>query len=213
MYALIEFSKIIDKLNLWIGRAASWLVLIMVLISTVNALSRKLFALSSNAFLEIQWYLFAALFLLSAAYTLQKQEHVRIDLLLNRFSVRNRLRIELAGFIVFFFPFVLTMIALSVPFAWHAFQSGEMSSNAGGLIRWPVYALIPIGFILLALQGISEVIKRLATEDNTIAVEDVLPQAVVSAPDHQPSLPFDYEAEPVVKRPKPLRKDAGHLPD
>lgn len=162
MNALLKLSSLIDALSERIGRSVSWLVLAAVLISAANAIVRKAFNTSSNAFLEIQWYLFAALFLLAAGYTMLRQEHVKIDVVLGRFSRRTQVKVEILGILLFLFPFVVQVVRLSLPFAWNGYVSGEMSSNAGGLIRWPVYALIPIGFTLLGLQGFSELIKRIA---------------------------------------------------
>jgi TRAP-type mannitol/chloroaromatic compound transport system permease small subunit len=160
--ALLQLSKAIDALNERIGRWASWLVLAAVLISAINAVVRKAFNVSSNAYLEIQWYLFAAMFLLAAGYTMLRQEHVKIDVILHRFSKRTQIKIEIFGIVAFLFPLVLTVIDLSWPLVVKAWVTGEMSSNAGGLIRWPVYAMLPIGFALLGLQGISELVKRVA---------------------------------------------------
>jgi TRAP-type mannitol/chloroaromatic compound transport system permease small subunit len=159
--ALLNLSRLIDRLNELVGRGVSWLVLAAVLISAVNAVVRKAFNTSSNAFLEIQWYLFAAVFLLAAGYTLLRQEHVKIDVILHRFSKRTQIKVEIFGIVAFLMPFVVITIDLVVPLVIRAFQTGEMSSNAGGLIRWPVYALVPLGFLLLGLQGISELIKRI----------------------------------------------------
>jgi TRAP-type mannitol/chloroaromatic compound transport system permease small subunit len=160
--ALLKISGLIDALNERVGRSASWLVLFAVVISAGNAIVRKVFNNSSNALLEIQWYLFAALFLLAAGYTMLRQEHVKIDVILGRFARRTQVKIEIFGILVFLFPFVFEVLQLSIPFALNGYHSGEMSSNAGGLIRWPVYAMIPLGFGLLGLQGLSELIKRLA---------------------------------------------------
>lgn len=159
---LLSLSRLIDRLSEFIGRWLSWLVLAAVLISAVNAIVRKAFDMSSNAFLEIQWYLFAAVFLLAAGYTLLRQEHVRIDVVLHRFSRPTQVKIEMFGIVVFLFPFVFAVVDLVLPLVFRAYTSGEMSSNAGGLIRWPVFALLPIGFTLLGLQGLSELIKRIA---------------------------------------------------
>ena len=162
MPALLNFSRMIDQLNEWVGRWVSWLVLAAVLISAANAVVRKAFNFSSNAFLEIQWYLFAAVFLLGAGYTMLRQEHVRIDVVLSRFAKRTQVKIEMFGIVAFLMPFVITVVVLVWPLVTKAYISGEMSSNAGGLIRWPVFALVPAGFCLLGLQGVSEFIKRLA---------------------------------------------------
>jgi TRAP-type mannitol/chloroaromatic compound transport system permease small subunit len=160
--ALLKLSKLIDGLNEFVGRHVAWLVLAAVLISAINAIVRKAFNTSSNAFLEIQWYLFAAVFLLASGYTMLRQEHVKIDVLLHRFSRRTQIKIEIFGIVAFLFPFVFAVIDLVWPLVVRAYFSGEMSQNAGGLIRWPVFALVPAGFTLLGLQGLSELIKRLA---------------------------------------------------
>ncbi len=162
MSILLKLSRLIDALNEFVGRWLAWLVLAAVLISAGNAAVRKVFDTSSNAWLEIQWYLFAAVFLLAAGYTLLRQEHVKIDVVLGRFSRRTQVKVELFGLLVFLLPFVVVVIDLIWPLLVRAYETKEMSSNAGGLIRWPVYALIPIGFALLGLQGVSEVIKRVA---------------------------------------------------
>jgi len=162
LYSLLGLSRLIDKLNEFVGRHVSWLVLAAVVVSAVNAVVRKAFNTSSNAFLEVQWYFFAGIFLLGAGYTMLRQEHVRIDVILSRFARPTQVKVEIFGILVFLFPLVWTVITLVTPLVIQAIQSGEMSSNAGGLIRWPVYALVPAGFALLGLQGISELIKRLA---------------------------------------------------
>jgi len=159
--ALLQLSRGIDRLTEFIGRWVAWLVLAAVVISAGNATVRKVFNTSSNAWLEVQWYLFSAVFLLAAGYTLLRQEHVRIDVILSRFSRRTQVKIELFGLLCFLLPMAITVIDLVLPLVLRAYTSGEMSSNAGGLIRWPVFALVPVGFSLLALQAVSEVIKRL----------------------------------------------------
>jgi TRAP-type mannitol/chloroaromatic compound transport system permease small subunit len=160
--SLIKMSSLIDALNERIGRSAIWLVLIAALISATNAVVRKVFSVSSNAFLEIQWYLFAGIFLLGAAYTLRHNEHVRIDVLSSRFSKRTQHLIEIFGTLLFLLPLCGMMVWLSVPWFIQSFTSGEVSANAGGLTLWPVKLLVPIGFALLGLQGLSELIKRIA---------------------------------------------------
>ena len=162
MAPLLTLSRLIDRMNEWIGRWVAWLVLAAVLISAANAVSRKAFNMSSNAFLEIQWYLFAAVFLLASGYTLLRQEHVKIDVVSGRFSKRTQIWIEIVGICVFLLPFVYMIIKLAMPLVINAYVTGEMSSNAGGLIRWPVFALLPLGLLLLGVQGISELIKRAA---------------------------------------------------
>jgi TRAP-type mannitol/chloroaromatic compound transport system permease small subunit len=160
--ALLRLSKLIDRLNELVGRWVSWLVLAAVLISAINASVRKAFNTSSNSFLEIQWYLFAAVFLLGAGYTMLRQEHVKIDVVLHRFSKRTQIKVEIFGIVCFLLPFVISVVDLVWPLVVRAYVMGEMSSNAGGLIRWPVFALVPAGFVLLGLQGVSELIKRVA---------------------------------------------------
>ena len=162
MASLLRLSALNDALNRAVGRATGWLVLVAVLISAGNAVSRKTLNLSSNAMLEIQWYLFAAVFLLCAGYTLLNKEHVRVDLVYARLSRRNQLLVEIFGTLAFLLPMVLLILVLSWPPFIEAWESGEMSSNAGGLIRWPVKLLIPIGFLLLLLQALSELIKDVA---------------------------------------------------
>lgn len=162
MAPLLSLSRLIDRCSEWIGRWVAWLVLAAVLISAANAIVRKTFDTSSNAFLEIQWYLFAAVFLLAAGYTLMRQEHVRIDVILSRFSKRTQIWIDIFGLCFFLLPFVYVVVDLSWPIVARAYRTNEMSSNAGGLIRWPVFALLPLGIALLGLQGLSELIKRFA---------------------------------------------------
>jgi TRAP-type mannitol/chloroaromatic compound transport system permease small subunit len=159
--ALLKLSRLIDALSERVGHAVAWLILAAVLISAGNAIVRKTFNTSSNGLLEIQWYLFAAVFLLAAGYTLLRGEHVKIDVVFGRFSKRTQIRIEIFGLLVFLLPFVYAVLIEFMPLFLKALHSGEMSENAGGLIRWPVYAMVPLGFALLGLQGVSEVIKRL----------------------------------------------------
>lgn len=160
MNLLLSLSRLIDAMNERIGKGAMWLILAAVLISTVNAVVRKAFNWSSNGLLEIQWYLFSAVFLLAAGYTLLRHEHVKIDVILGRFARRTQVKVEIFGLIAFLLPFVFVVIDLVMPLVTRAYVSNEMSSNAGGLIRWPVYALVPAGFMLLGLQAVSELIKR-----------------------------------------------------
>ena len=162
MAALLQFSRLIDRMSEWVGRWLAWLVLAAVLISALNAVVRKAFNFSSNAYLEIQWYLFAAVFLLAAGYTMLRQEHVKIDVISGHLSKRAQIWIDIIGLTCFVLPLVYVVIHLSVPLAVRAYVMNEYSSNAGGLIRWPVFALLPIGFALLGLQAISELIKRVA---------------------------------------------------
>jgi TRAP-type mannitol/chloroaromatic compound transport system permease small subunit len=162
MSFLLKLSTWIDTLNTKVGKLTTWLILITTLISAGNAIVRKIFDTSSNALLEVQWYIFAGVFLLGAAYGLLQNSHVRIDFISSRLSARTRNWIDVVGIVVALIPFCMLSIYLSWPLFVQAYQSGEMSQNAGGLIRWPAYALIPAGFFLLMLQGISEMIKRLA---------------------------------------------------
>ena len=162
MELLLRISRAIDALNERVGRTVLWLVLVAVLISAANAVVRKVFSVSSNAFLEAQWYLFSAIFLLASGYTLLRNEHVRIDVVLHRFSKRTQIWIDVFGIVVFLLPAAALIGSLAWPLFVKAYVSGEMSENAGGLIRWPAYLLMPIGFFLLVLQGISELIKRVA---------------------------------------------------
>ena len=162
MVFFLSLSKRIDQFSEWVGRWVAWLVLAAVLISAGNAVVRKAFNMSSNAFLEIQWYLFAAVFMLAAGYTLMRQEHVKIDVISGRFSKRTQIWIDIVGICLFLFPFIFMLIKLSMPLVINAYITGEVSSNAGGLIRWPVFALLPLGLLLLGVQGISELIKRIA---------------------------------------------------
>ena len=162
MAPLLSLSRLIDRITTRVGSWVSWLVLAAVLISAINATVRKAFNTSSNAYLEIQWYLFAAVFLLAAGYTLMRQEHVRIDVISGRFSKRTQIWIDIVGLAFFVLPLVYTVVHLSVPLVIRAYEMNEYSQNAGGLIRWPVFALLPIGFVLLGFQAISELIKRVA---------------------------------------------------
>jgi TRAP-type mannitol/chloroaromatic compound transport system permease small subunit len=159
---LLAISRAIDALNERVGRLVLWLVLVMVLVSAGNALSRYALNLSSNAWLELQWYLFAAVFLLCSGYTLLHNEHIRIDVVSSRLSRRTQVWIDIFGTVFFLFPLSITFMCLSWPIFVNAWVSGEISSNAGGLIRWPARLLVPVGFFLLTLQGVSELIKRIA---------------------------------------------------
>ncbi len=162
MTILLAVSRLIDAINGAIGRWVSWLLLAAVLISAGNAVIRKVFDISSNAWLEVQWYLFGTVFMLAAAYALQRNDHVRIDVLAGNFKKRTRDWIDLLGHIFFLLPFCLMMTYFAWPFFWRSFISGEMSSNAGGLIIWPAKASIFVGFLMLNLQAFSEIIKRSA---------------------------------------------------
>ncbi len=158
----VALSRAIDRLNSLVGRATGWLVLVAVLVSVGNAVSRYAFKLSSNAWLELQWYLIAAVFLLCAGYTLLHQQHVKIDILYQRWSRRTQLKIDIFGTLFFLLPMAVMLMLLSWPVFVDALRSGEVSSNTGGLPLWWARLLVPLGFGLLTLQGLSELIKRIA---------------------------------------------------
>ncbi len=162
MKALLSLSHAIDKLNERVGLTVSWLVLAAVLISAANAVVRKAFNVSSNSFLEIQWYLFSVVFLFCAGYTLLRNQHVRIDVIAGRLSPQAQAWIDILGTIFFLLPMSLTIMWLSWPVFIEAYQRHEVSTNAGGLIIWPARLMVPIGFFLLIIQGVSELIKRVA---------------------------------------------------
>ena len=162
MKFLLKLSGLIDTLSEHVGRTIMWLILLAVLLSAGNAIVRKAFRMGSNAFIDMQWYLFSGVFLLGAGYVFLKNVHVRIDFLSGRLSARARSWVDIVGIIVFLAPFCWILIYLSWPLFVKAWQSGEMSQNAGGLIRWPVYLLLPVGMALLLLQSASELIKRIA---------------------------------------------------
>ena len=162
MHFLLRVSGLIDALNERVGKIVGWAVLLSVLVSAINASLRYSLDIASNAWLELQWYLFAAVFLLCSGYTLLRNEHIRIDILAGRFSRRVQTWIDIIGTIFFLLPMAILIMWLSWPVFWDSYVGHEMSSNAGGLVRWPVKILIPIGFFLLALQGLSELVKRIA---------------------------------------------------
>lgn len=162
MRQLLALARLIDRLNEGTGKAAAWLVLVAVLVSTLNALARYALHIGSNAFLELQWYLYSAVFLLGAAWTLRRNEHIRIDVVVGRFSPRVHAWIDILGGVFFLLPLCGLILWAGVPFALDAIRSGEVSSNAGGLILWPARLLIPVAFFLLLAQGCSEIIKRFA---------------------------------------------------
>lgn len=162
MNILLRLSRLIDAINNGVGQLVYWLVLLAVIISSGNATIRYVFSTSSNAWLELQWYLFSAVFLLCAGYTFLKNEHIRIDVIVGRFSKRVHAWIDIFGIILFLFPMALLIMVLSWPMVVSSYDIHEMSNNAGGLLRWPVKLLMPVGFLLLVLQGISELIKRIA---------------------------------------------------
>ncbi len=162
MNFLLSVSRLIDAVNERIGRLVYWLVLIMVLVSAGNALSRYALSVASNAWLELQWYLFAAVFLLCAGYTLRHNEHIRIDVIAGLLSRRAQAWIDIFGTVFFLLPMATFIMWLSWPIFMNAWNSNEVSGSAGGLIRWPVRLLVPLGFFLLSLQGVSELIKQIA---------------------------------------------------
>ena len=160
MQGLLTFSGAVDRFNTWLNRYVIWLILGATVISGINAVVRKAFNTSSNAFLEVQWYLFAASFLLASCYTLLQNEHVKIDVIYSRFSRRTQTQIDIFGFAFFMLPVCTAVLWFGIPFFWKGLMTGEMSSNAGGLIRWPAMLMLPLGFSMVFLQGLSEIIKR-----------------------------------------------------
>ena len=191
MPALLKISQLIDRLNNRIGRLAYWLTLAAVLVSSGNAVIRSLFDISSNAWLELQWYLFSGVFLLCGGYALLHNAHVRIDVVYTRWSRRTQLWIDILGTLFFLLPMAVLIMVLSWPVFINAYVGNEMSSNSGGLVIWPARLLLPIGFFLLTLQGISELIKRIAIlrglipdqtlDEAGISAEEELAQAILEA--------------------------------
>ena len=171
MKLLLGLSRAIDAVNQRLSFVADWLVLLSCLISAGNAFSRYAFNISSNAWLEIQWYMFGAVVLLGASYTLKKNEHVRVDIVYANVSTRRQIGIDIFGFILFLLPATIIMAYLSWPIFYNSWSQGEISANAGGLVRWPVKILLPIGFALVSLQGISELIKRIAMLSGQMKVD------------------------------------------
>ena len=162
MQALLALSRAIDRINEIIGRTVGWLILVAILVSAVNATVRKVFDTSSNAWLELQWYLYGAAFLMAAAYTLKQNEHIRIDIVYGMWSRRTQYWIDLVGHVLFLLPFVVLMVWLLWPYVLQSFRSGEHSSNAGGLILWPAKGFLLVGFIQLLAQALSEIVKKIA---------------------------------------------------
>ena len=195
MNALLAVSRAIDALNRSIGRGVIWLVLAAVVISAVNAIVRKSFDMSSNAFLETQWYLFSAIFLLCAPYTLLSNEHIRIDVFAGRLSNRTQTWIDVFGTVLFLLPMALVIMFLSWTVFMRSWAINEMSTNAGGLIVWPARLLVPVGFFLLSLQGISQLIKLVAhlrgqgpdpnVKHDPIAAEKELAEAILREREHK----------------------------
>lgn len=171
MPLLLQFSRTVDRINSAIGRHVCWLILLAVLISTCNALVRKIFNISSNAFLELQWYLFSAVFLLAGAHTLARNAHVRIDVLSSRLSPKGQIWVEILGLVFFLTPVCVLVIVTAWPVFMESLQTGEVSNNAGGLILWPARLLVPVGFTLLLLQGFSQLIKRMAELRGVVPAE------------------------------------------
>lgn len=189
MSPLLSLSRLIDGFSTLVGKLMMWFILATTLISASNAIVRKLFNVGSNSLLEIQWYLFAAVFMLGSGYAFLKNAHVRIDFISSKFSHRGRNIVDIVGILVFVFPLCYIMTTLSWPVFHNAWVSGEMSSNAGGLVRWPVYGLIPLGFVILAIQAVSELIKRVAfltghgpdvLSNNELSDEEKLAQALLA---------------------------------
>ncbi|ASY56878.1 MULTISPECIES: TRAP transporter small permease subunit [Sinorhizobium] len=187
MNPLLGFSRLIDAITERIGKAVSWLILVAVLVSAGNAVIRKAFNVSSNAWLEAQWYLFGAAFMFAAAYTLSQNEHIRIDVVYGMFSRRVQHWIDLFGHVFFLMPFVVLMLYYLVPYVQMSYVSGEVSSSAGGLIIWPAKAILLFGFILLALQGVSEIIKKIAIMTGNM--DDPTPYVPTHAPLEDPVAP------------------------
>ena len=198
MRMLLALSRLIDAVNTAVGRSISWLILVVVVISAGNALSRKFLHSSSNAWLELQWYLFGALFLLASGYTLLKNDHVRVDILAQKLSKRGQIRIEIFGLLFFLLPACCLIMWFAWPMFWESWITNEQSSNSGGLVRWPVKLLIPIGFSLLIAGAVSQLIKCVAflrgqapdptrrgegrTPEEEFA-EEIARQALADAPD------------------------------
>lgn len=168
MQGLLALSRAIDRLNEIIGKTVMWAIFVAILVSAANAVVRKVFNTSSNSWLELQWYLFGAAFMLAAAYTLKQNEHIRIDIFYGTRSRRTQHWIDLFGHVLFLMPFVVLMAWMMVPYAWQAWKIGQVSTNAGGLMIWPARAILAAGFILLVLQGISEIIKKIAVMQGLI---------------------------------------------
>lgn len=168
MQGVLGISRAIDRLSEIIGKSVMWLIFIAIIISATNAVVRKAFNMSSNAWLEAQWYLFGAAFLLASAYTLKQNEHIRIDIFYGTRTRRTQHWIDLIGHVFFLLPFVVLMAWMLIPYAWQAYDIGQVSTNAGGLIIWPARALLAAGFVLLTLQAVSEIIKKIAVMQGLI---------------------------------------------
>ena len=177
MHGALGLARAIDRLSEIIGKSVMWLIFVAIIISAVNAVVRKAFNMSSNAWLEAQWYLFGAAFLLASAYTLSQNEHIRIDIFYGTRTRRTQHWIDLFGHVFFLLPFVVLMAWMLIPYAWQAYEIGQISTNSGGLIIWPARALLAAGFVLLSLQAVSEIIKKIAVMRGDM--ED--PHPVISA--------------------------------
>jgi TRAP-type mannitol/chloroaromatic compound transport system permease small subunit len=171
MRTLLRISAAIDWLNEQFGRFSNWLVLAACLVSAGNAMFRYAFSLSSNGFLEVQWYMFALMVMLGASYTFRRNEHVRVEILYLHLTEQGQLWLDLIGTIVFLLPVCILMVGLSWPFFMQSYEVGEWSNNSGGLLRWPIKLVIPAGFALLLLQGISEIIKRIAALAGWVVID------------------------------------------
>ena len=171
MRPLLALSAGIDWLNEKVGNVCNWLVLAACVVSAANAMIRYAFGYSSNGWLELQWYMFAILVMFGASYTFKKNEHVRVEILYLMLSERGQLWLDLIGTLCFLIPACLLLSWLSWPFFMQAYAVGELSSNAGGLLRWPIKLVVPVGFVMLALQGVSEVIKRVAALQNLVTID------------------------------------------
>lgn len=182
MQFLIQLARLIDRLNEKVADKISWALMAAVLICTSSAFASYFFKTGSNALYEIQWYLYGAMFLFTAPYTLRRNEHVRIDVITHRFSKRTQVWIDVFGFLFFLLPMAILILYLSVPFALESIRNQEMSNNAGGLIVWPAKLMIPIGFLLLCLQGLSELIKRIGFLRGLVDVSE-FEKAVVTPED------------------------------
>lgn len=171
MKGLLAFSRAVDWFSTRLAVVANWLVLLAVVISAGNAASRYLFSESSNGWLEIQWYMFAGMVLLGAPYTLKMNEHVRVDLVYGMVSERTQIWIDIVGGVLFLLPICVILIYFTWPWFVDSWLQNEQSSNAGGLVRWPIKLLLPVGFCLMAIQGVSEIIKRIAALEHVIDIE------------------------------------------
>lgn len=192
MHALLAVSRIIDSINSRLGKWVSWLILIVVIVSSANAVSRKFFGLSSNAWLELQWIMFSVIFMICSPWTLMSNEHIRIDIVNSMFSKRVRNWIDVFGHVVFLLPFTIVMIVTGWPFFLASYRLNEQSFNAGGLPQWPAKSLVVLGFTLLFFQGISELIKRIAVM-----------RGLIPDPFEQTLHPAEAEAERLLADVKP----------